>query len=135
MLWQSNKQRARVIRNPLQATATTQEKRPFNSGYKVGWRNTKTFLQNTPDLITQNHWNNQWTLIFTSQTGGQIPPGGICSKWEDTQWQKTNIANLLASILLWDVTQFKAFYVKAITAILCTKCKIHMSLRYPQLWG
>lgn len=75
-------------------------------------------------ISLHSHWNNQWTLIFTSQTGGQIPPGCICSKWEDTQWQRTNIANLLASILLWDVTQFKAF-VKAITAILCTKCKIH----------
>lgn len=62
-------------------------------------------------------------------------PRSYMPTWEDTQWQRTNTANLLASNLLFDVTQFKAFYVKTITAILRTECKMHMSLRYPQLWG
>ena len=71
MLWQSNEQRVRLIRNPLQATP--QSKGHFTTPYDMAWRNIKIFLPNTSGLFKLSHSSNWGTLIYTSQSGRWVP--------------------------------------------------------------
>lgn len=91
-------------------------------------------LSSTIFLVSLN-WDNQAMedpdLDFSNWR--MSLPRSIYSMWGDMWRQRRNTANLQASNSLSDATQFKAFYVKTITALLCTECKVHMSLRWHQL--